>query len=64
MSKNFEAKKVVVSEISEKLKNAKSMVVVSYTGITVAEVTELRNQFRAAGVEYCVLKNTLVRRAL
>ena len=28
------------------------------------EVTELRNQFRAAGVEYCVLKNTLVRRAL
>ena len=33
-------------------------------GITVEEVTELRNQFRAAGVEYCVLKNTLVRRAL
>lgn len=64
MSKNLEAKKVVVSEISEKLKNAQSMVVVSFTGITVEEVTELRNQFRAAGVEYCVLKNTLVRRAL
>ena len=64
MSKNFEAKKVKVAEISEKLKNAKSMVVVSYNAITVEEVTELRNQFRAAGVEYCVLKNTLVRRAL
>ena len=64
MSKNLELKKVVVSEISEKLKNAQSMVIVSYKGITVEEVTELRNQFRAAGVEYCVLKNTLVRRAL
>ena len=64
MSKNLELKKVVVSEISEKLKNAQSMVIVSYKGITVEEVTELRNQFRAAGVDYCVLKNTLVRRAL
>lgn len=64
MSKNQEAKKVVVAEISEKLKNCQSMVVVSYNAITVAEVTELRNQFRAAGVEYVVLKNTLVRRAL
>ena len=64
MSKNLEAKKVVVGEISEKLKACKSMVVVSFTGITVEEVTELRNQFRANGVEYCVLKNTLVRRAL
>ena len=49
MSKNLELKKVVVSEISEKLKNAQSMVIVSYKGITVEEVTELRNQFRAAG---------------
>ena len=56
MSKNFEAKKVKVAEISEKLKNAKSMVVVSYNAITVEEVTELRNQFRANGVEYCVLR--------
>ena len=64
MSSNIEAKKQAVSEIVEKLKSAQSMVVVSYKGITVAEVTELRNQFRAAGVEYVVLKNTLVRRAL
>lgn len=64
MSSNIEAKKQTVSEIVEKLKKAQSMVIVSYKGITVAEVTELRNQFRAAGVEYVVLKNTLVRRAL
>ena len=35
MSKNLEAKKVVVSEISEKLKNCQSMVVVHFNGITV-----------------------------
>ncbi len=64
MGNNLEAKKVVVSEIVEKLKNAQSMVIVHYSGITVEEVTGLRNQFREAGVEYCVLKNTMVRRAL
>lgn len=64
MSKNFELKKQVVSDIKEKLENAKSLVVVDYRGMTVAQVTELRSQFRAAGVEYVVLKNTLVRRAL
>ena len=64
MSKNLENKKVVVADILNKLQNAQSVVIVHYSGITVEEVTELRNQFRAAGVEYCVLKNTLVRRAL
>lgn len=64
MSKNFELKKQVVSDIAEKLRNAKSLVIVDYRGMTVAQVTDLRSQFRAAGVEYVVLKNTLVRRAL
>ncbi len=35
MSKNFEAKKVVVSEIVERLKNCKSMVIAKFSGITV-----------------------------
>ena len=39
MSKNLEAKKVVVSEISEKLKNCQSMVVVHFNGITVENET-------------------------
>lgn len=64
MSKNLELKKQVVAEIAEKIKNSESMVVVSYTGITVEQITNLRTKFREANVDYCVLKNTLVRRAL
>lgn len=64
MSKNLEIKKQVVSDIVEKIKNAKSMVVVSYNGLTVEAANQLRAQCRENDVEYCVLKNTLVRRAL
>ena len=61
---SWEEKGKVVADIVEKIKNAQSMVVVRYSGLTVEEATKLRNQFRDNGVEYCVLKNTLVRRAL
>ncbi len=64
MSANQEAKKQVVAEIKEKFQQAQSVVVVHYSGVTVEEVTKLRAQFREAGVEYCVLKNKLVDRAL
>ena len=60
ISNNLELKKAAVAEIKEKLANAQSVVLVDYRGLNVAEVTELRKQFRAAGVEYAVLKNTLV----
>ena len=60
MSNNLELKKAAVAEIKQKLTEAQSVVLVDYRGLTVAEVTELRKQFRAAGVEYAVLKNTLV----
>ena len=60
MSNAIEMKKVVVAGIKEKLVNAKSVVLIDYRGLTVAEVTELRNQCRKAGVEYAVLKNTMV----
>ena len=60
MSKNFEIKKTVVAEIKEKLDRAQSVVLIDYRGLTVAEVTDLRNQFRKAGVEYAVLKNTMI----
>ncbi len=63
MSANLELKKQVVEEIAEKIKNAKSVVFVDYKGLTVAEVSDLRNKFRAAGVEYKVYKNTLLRKA-
>ncbi len=62
-SANFEAKKVVVQEITEKIKNAKSVVFVSYNKLSVKEVSELRNKCRSANCEYKVYKNTLVRKA-
>ena len=64
MSSNLEIKKQVVAEIVEKLKNAESMVVCSYSGLTVEQVTALRKQCRENDVHYCVLKNRLVLRAL
>ena len=64
MSKNFELKQQVVAEIKEKIQQSQSMVLYDYRGLTVAEVTELRNQCRKAGVEYVVYKNTLVNLAL
>ncbi len=63
-SANFEAKKVVVEEITEKIKAAKSLVLVDYNKLTVAEVSALRNKCREANCEYKVYKNTLVRKAL
>ena len=64
MSANFEAKKQIVEEIKQKIQDAKSVVLVKFTGLTVAEDTELRREFSKNNVEYKVLKNTLVRRAV
>lgn len=64
MSKNLENKKVVVSEIKEKFERAQSAIVVDYRGLNVEEVTELRNKFRAEGVEYKIYKNNLVKLAI
>jgi large subunit ribosomal protein L10 len=64
MSKNLELKKQVVSEIIEKFKAAESVVIVSFNGLTVEQVTDLRKQCRENDVHYCVLKNRLVARAL
>lgn len=63
MSKNFDIKKEVVAEIREKLERAQSLILVDYKGINVEQATELRNACRAAGVDYKVYKNNLVRRA-
>jgi len=57
----LEQKKQVVSEITEKIRNAKSVVLVEYKGLTVEKATLLRNKCREAGVEYKVYKNTLMR---
>ncbi len=64
MSKNRDLKQQVVEDIKDRFSRAGSVVLVDYRGINVEQVTELRKQFRTAGVEYVVLKNTLVKRAL
>lgn len=64
MSKNLEIKKVAVAEIVERFKAAQSVVVVSYSGLTVEQVTNLRKLCREQDVHYVVLKNRLVVRAL
>ena len=56
-------KEAVVEDIKEKLGKAQSVVLFDYRGLTVDEVTQLRNQMRKAGVEYKVIKNTMMTRA-
>ena len=59
-----ELKQPIVQEISENIKDAQSVVVVDYRGLTVAEDTELRKQLREAGVVYKVYKNTMINFAI
>jgi len=58
-AKVLESKKAVVEALTAKMKESTSVVFVDYKGISVAQDTELRKQFREAGVEYSVVKNTL-----
>ncbi|CAG7647490.1 50S ribosomal protein L10 [Paenibacillus solanacearum] len=62
-AKIIEQKAAQVTEVSDKLKESSCAIVADYRGLNVAQVTELRKQLREAGVEFQVLKNTLVRRA-
>ncbi len=63
-AKVLSEKQAVVASLVETLKSSASGVLVNYEGITVAEDTALRNELRKAGVDYAVVKNTMVRRAL
>lgn len=62
-AKVIQAKQESVTAIASKLRENVTTVVVDYRGLNVAQVTELRKQLREAGVEFQVLKNTLLRRA-
>ena len=64
MRPNQKAKQQVVEEIKAKIQKAKSIVFVDYRGLTVAQDTALRSEFRKAGADYKVYKNRLVLRAL
>ena len=55
-----ELKQPIVAEISEAIKDAQSVVLVDYRGLTVEQDTNLRKQLREAGVTYKVYKNTMM----
>ncbi|EGD47399.1 ribosomal protein L10 [Ruminiclostridium papyrosolvens DSM 2782] len=63
-NKILEQKKQVVTDLTEKIKSAQSIVLADYRGLTVEQDTELRNALRKAGVEYKVVKNTLTSLAM
>ena len=63
MSANQEAKKLVIEEIKQNISNAKSIVLVDYRGITVAEDTVLRKECRNNNAVYKVYKNRLFQKA-
>ena len=60
----LEIKQQQVAEIKEKVANAVAGVLVDYSGISVADDTKLRKELREAGVNYVVVKNTLLRKAI
>lgn len=64
MSLNRSEKEAVINEVTDLAAKAQTLVMAEYRGITVAQMTELRNQARSNGVTLSVLKNTLARRAV
>lgn len=64
MSTNLDAKKIAVEEIKKLISDSKSIVLVDYRGLTVAQDTALRKELRNNDVVYKVYKNTLFKKAL
>ena len=60
-AKVLEEKKALVASLVEKIKNSPAGVLVDYKGINVEDDTKLRRELREAGVEYAVVKNTMLR---
>ncbi len=63
-AKVLEAKQAAVAALSAKITDSVAGVVVDYSGITVADDTVLRKELREAGVDYSVVKNTILGRAI
>lgn len=62
MNKNEKAE--AVSAVKELIENSSAVYLTDYSGITVADITNIRNDFRKEGVNYKVIKNTLFNRAV
>jgi len=57
-------KEQIITHMQEKISRAKGLFFTDFQGITVEQMTELRREFRKSGIDYKVVKNTLVRKAL
>jgi len=64
MSLNLEQKKAIVAEVAAKAATAHSAIAAEYRGLSVSEMTDLRNKAREANVYLRIVRNTLARRAL
>jgi large subunit ribosomal protein L10 len=62
MNKNEKAE--IIAEAKELIDNASAVYLTDYSKINVADISDIRNQFRKEGVSYKVFKNTLFKRAL
>jgi large subunit ribosomal protein L10 len=62
-AKLIETKQEAVDVVVAKLQKSVTTIVADYRGLNVAQITELRKQLREAGIEFSVLKNSLLRRA-
>lgn len=63
-AKVLSEKQAIVAALTEKIQSAAAGVLIDYSGITVAEDTEMRRKLRDENVDYSVVKNTLVRFAV
>ncbi|GAB4563325.1 MAG: 50S ribosomal protein L10 [Geothermobacteraceae bacterium] len=61
---NRTGKEQLVAELAGKLASVKAAFIADYRGLTVEQANDLRNKLREAGVEYQVVKNTLLKLAI
>jgi large subunit ribosomal protein L10 len=60
----LQKKKEMVEQLVEKIKASKAVVLADYRGLTVEEDTNLRSELRKSGIEYRVVKNSIMRFAI
>ncbi|ACF13640.1 ribosomal protein L10 [Chloroherpeton thalassium ATCC 35110] len=61
---NREEKSEIIQSVAEKLSKAQGVYLTEFSGLTVSEISDLRKQFREKDIEYKVVKNTLIKKAL
>ena len=54
----------IIADVTQEIAKAQGLFFTDFSGITVDQITELRREFRKAGCDYRVAKNTLIKKAL